>query len=1120
MSLPTDLRIKITSADGSIDRLVPQSKLFTPSWSIERYGGYGEFSLPTGLDYRTFTRVQQGDMVEVYFQGVRKYRGYVTERKRSNDNPRKLSLSAYGAAFWLRKVPVSKTYAFPAGATDVSVAFAQFCNDFLLGNVGPGGIQLAYSVQAETIGTTILNLDARYKSAGDVLDAIIGETGNLAVWGVDVDSEGYNRIYLRPFSDTTPPNNPDFVIFAPGINVEASEGPETIADVVNAVIVQGGAAKFPQLLHNGNFELPVYQNDGAGNMVLNGGFESGGFHVADDWTLANGASVESGKNQSPARAVAFEGSRYLELDHVSENAVQNGTGTWAAGHNYVFSCQMAKEVDQQSLSGHARLIIKDGTSAVVFDSGSVTMQPPGQDWEYFSIPFTFPTSGFTAGSGTFQITFNLDSITAFGGQQGGLIIDAVELQDVSVVYQDGWEIQATGDAVINSVNWVCQESYEGAYSLYVDGSTFADADARDVEIIPASGQVSNNYQNTNKVKVQTGQSLRFAGWFKSPSFPSIHPNFPALLLIFDWLDSSSNFLSQSRNEIAAPGGQITQWTYYELNATAPTNAVYCLPRAILRSTGSILMDALSIRDSQAPPMALLTTSVTNTNGTGTVASLIVYNMYQYTVFTTTTALSVGDTVLFTSGAASGKTGVVVNAPLVSGSYHVYINQKLTTGPSAGDSFSYTRNTGGTTTSATSGSTTAIGNYLPEGNLQFIISCDDPYLAQVWWPSQGNPSSAPPSTSTVSAPTTAVTLSAATPTSPTNLAAGTYTVGYTVTIGGIESTVGGTASITITEGQEILATVSSLPGGTTLVKYYVNPAYVPIGASSASKPYYFAAVAANGSQVTITTFLSVPSYFFSQMLYGVQCDTVSDTNIIDLTGAMSVADAVFRAKSQPVYRPTATLDGDTRAFWPGNSVSLQGTDGPSISGAMLPIVRIRQTHDGILKTTLELEREQPDISITLKKLFLQLLRSQGVAAGGASFGSAGSYNNPSNGGGGGSSSGNGIVVTDGTNTVNGTTKIKFLTGTVSNPSTGEADYTITLPNFADDENLDSAIGTSGFTLAHTPNPVGSLRLVAYDANGSGTELLKDVAYTLTGVAGTFVTSLDATDVKKLRAWYRY
>jgi hypothetical protein len=546
MSLPTDLRIKITSADGSIDRLVPQSKLFTPSWSIERYGGYGEFSLPTGLDYRTFTRVQQGDMVEVYFQGVRKYRGYVTERKRSNDNPRKLSLSAYGAAFWLRKVPVSKTYAFPAGATDVSVAFAQFCNDFLLGNVGPGGIQLAYSVQAETIGTTILNLDARYKSAGDVLDAIIGETGNLAVWGVDVDSEGYNRIYLRPFSDTTPPNNPDFVIFAPGINVEASEGPETIADVVNAVIVQGGAAKFPQLLHNGNFELPVYQNDGAGNMVLNGGFESGGFHVADDWTLANGASVESGKNQSPARAVAFEGSRYLELDHVSENAVQNGTGTWAAGHNYVFSCQMAKEVDQQSLSGHARLIIKDGTSAVVFDSGSVTMQPPGQDWEYFSIPFTFPTSGFTAGSGTFQITFNLDSITAFGGQQGGLIIDAVELQDVSVVYQDGWEIQATGDAVINSVNWVCQESYEGAYSLYVDGSTFADADARDVEIIPASGQVSNNYQNTNKVKVQTGQSLRFAGWFKSPSFPSIHPNFPALLLIFDWLDSSSNFLSQSR----------------------------------------------------------------------------------------------------------------------------------------------------------------------------------------------------------------------------------------------------------------------------------------------------------------------------------------------------------------------------------------------------------------------------------------------------------------------------------------------------------------------------------------------------------------------------------------------
>ncbi len=609
-----NFQIIITSADGTQRRRFPSKYWQAPSWGIERYGSYGDFNLPTSLAFSadSLPSIVLGDRVEFWYAGKRRYRGYISARTPSENEPETLVLSGYGASLALGKQRCTKRYAFSGLlGVDVSQAFAGLARDFLVGTNLPSGVPAVASVQALPIGLTLTNLDAWDKLASDVLATIVTATGNQAVWGVDVDPSGANRLFLRPM--TSPAAPADHVLPVPGRGLTAAEGEWQSADIVNDLLLYGGPPQFPQLLHNGDFELPVVSGEGLGNLVVNGSFETdhvgsndiggqdGSQNHSDSWTFNSGATTDSDILNTPARATAYSGHRFLVLEQ-GGTANQVVVANLIAGHNYTLSVRSAKQIDTQTATGHVQVSVNGSGGALT--SFSLPLTPSGQTWDYFSQTFAAP-----AGATSVSLTLACDSLSSVFGQPGGLCVDDVELYDASIVYQDGWQAQAFGSGAVNAVNWTYQdEVQDGGYSVYLDVSA-ADQDGQDAHLQPP---------DTTKITVQEGQAFRVGGWVKSPASTPNAP-FPAkLMLEMEWYKSDGSYDSKIQHVEtlgASVGGinRVGAWTYIEVTGTAPNGITGLNVYLTFRSSGVLLADSFSVRDENAPAMGAGDGSTTSVN---------------------------------------------------------------------------------------------------------------------------------------------------------------------------------------------------------------------------------------------------------------------------------------------------------------------------------------------------------------------------------------------------------------------------------------------------------------------------------------------------------------------------
>ena len=766
-------QIIISSPDGTQRRRFPSRYWQSPSWTIERYGFYADFSLLTSLAFSadSLPNILLGDRVEFWYLGQRRYRGYLSARTPSEDEPQKLILSGYGAALALGKQRCTKRYAFIGGGIDVSGAFAAVCRDFIVGTALPGGVPAVASVQAVPVGIPVTNLDGWDKLFADVAAGLVTASGNEATWGTDVDPSGANRVFLRPTAPLT--GQPTHVLPVPGKNIEAASGEVQSADIVNDLLLYGGPPQFPQLLHNGNFELPVVSGEGAGNLVQNGGFEynngisnqDGNQTHVDNWTLSGGASTDSDIINTPARATAYAGHRFLVLEPggAANNVV---TQPLIAGHNYTFSVRSAKEIDTQTAYGHALVSVMAGSQSLL--SFTVPLTPAGQAWDYFSQTFAAP-----AGATSVSITLACDGATHVFGQPGGLVCDDVELYDASIVYQDGYQTVAFGEAAFNTLNWVYQDEVrEGGYSVYLDVSA-KDQNGHDAHLQPPDG---------TKITVQAGQAVRFGGWVKSPANTPGAP-FPAkMLLELEWYkgDGSYDSTIQHVETLGTSVGGVSrvgQWTYIEVTGTAPNGISALQVLVTFRSSGVLLADSFSVRDSQAPAMA-----------------------------------------------------------------------------------------------AADGSTVQVSPYLPSGNLRFQVD--------------------------------------------------------------------------------------------------TNSGLLPAGSP------YAGSIAAWGRRAG---------------------PPVTVDSVLDQAGFLVYADSYFRSHALPLARPSLTIVNDARLYLPGETVKFAGRDGPLLSAAPLPIVRVRESfEDGLLKCAAELSTELPDQTGVEQMLIQQELAKYGP--GGTSAASYSDSSNKSSGGG--------------------------------------------------------------------------------------------------------------------------
>lgn len=584
MPLPRDQKIIVTSADGTRRRRLPAAQITDANARIERYGGYGQFQVNTAIPYKAdaLSTVVKGDRVEFYYQGTLRYRGYIEERLQTEGEPDTLSFTGYGMSFLAGQQLCPGRYAYAGVGKDIGDVFAEIVRDAnqsrsqsLPAAAGRQGLPIYGALQVLKVGMTTTFVDAYRKLFKDAAnDLVQSQAANLAIWGGDVDAFQNDRLYIRPVAPTTFPAM--HTLLVPSRQTEAAQAEDQAGDVKNRVLMTGGQPRFPQLVHNGGFDLPVVFQQGDSGLIADGDFEN------QSWSLGSGASYkDAGHNEGQP----FSGNWMVELDHAGESADKSGQFASApvAGDSYVFSVRAKKEVGLQVAGGSGWLHVQDANGNLLLNV-PLMVAPAGTAWDYFSQTFPMP-----AGAAKWAAHFQCDHIASYGGDQGGLLIDAVALEDASVIYQDGYQTAVYGSAQFLAVNWTYKDTcYDGLYCVYVNVSA-QDVDGQDAHLEPL---------NRARFNISVKQTLRGSFRYRSPVQATPGLALPKMRLHLDWYRGDGSYIGNSGVDVAAQAVSST-WQYLELVAAPPGDAASCCATVIFRTRGEALIDAISVQDAEA-----------------------------------------------------------------------------------------------------------------------------------------------------------------------------------------------------------------------------------------------------------------------------------------------------------------------------------------------------------------------------------------------------------------------------------------------------------------------------------------------------------------------------------------
>jgi hypothetical protein len=572
-------------------RWFPQGSLSRCEGQIERYGGYGTATFETTMPYAS-RDMQLFDIVDVFFNGVRQYRGVISALVPTNEEPPKLTIETYGKAFAARKLICLNNYAYPSGSLDVADAFSLIANDVPMAAKSAGGYSLFDVLDTETIGSNALyTMSAKNSLFGDVIDTLITSASNLCIWGADVDGSDNDRLYIRPVGQKT------HVIVFPGQRVESASAEQQAGDLINQVIIKGGAPTYGQYLTNGDFSNIVYEQDGAGNMLENGNFDVVSNSVASGWTFSSSAALKTSSGNS----------NFVELDTTRDWISQSRNYVFVAGNTYKLTFWTAQEIEAQSISAYVTLTLFNSSGAQIAEPINLTYEPSeGNIYICYSESFIAPI-----GAASFTVKFGLNSISSYMGNSGGLEIDNVMLFNASIVYQSDWTTEVNaGSNTVEAVNWNYPDSPVGGKCVMLD-----------MTASNASGQDSK-FTIATLFAIGTGPALRVSCWVKSPptSLNLPDPDLPIFFLELRCYNGSGNeiehyggnsqfptVVSGESSAMFTPSSMQTfsEWTYCEMLCTLNDNNISSADVNITyRSNGSLLVALFSVQNQAATSMGV------------------------------------------------------------------------------------------------------------------------------------------------------------------------------------------------------------------------------------------------------------------------------------------------------------------------------------------------------------------------------------------------------------------------------------------------------------------------------------------------------------------------------------
>ncbi|MCW3060591.1 MAG: hypothetical protein JWQ02_2412 [Capsulimonas sp.] len=585
----------LSGATGLRLQVNPDDFVDGTSWEDLESGGTGQINVALARAYDRALGVGGGDIVEIWARNedgteTLRARGIVTIPEPTLDLKEQHKLVAYGFMEDMNHVLLDKVLLIPGGA-DLNYFAGRIADDYAARRPG---LRFVRDIQATGISLERLALDKA--SARDAMDKLQEQAGRNIVWGWDIDPPtGLNRFYLRPRVTTVGHQ------FFAGKNVRVISSPLDYTNIVNAIQLKGGPAKYPQLITNPSFELPTLPSENNGNLLDDGSFERG---IA--WTFVGGAARHYAGDGASYYNSAHTDKWFVALTAASQEAWQECAVT-PATKQYQASLFVAAENGADLPSG--RLIVEGRASGgTVLETYTLPLAPPGVAWgggqgttilssDALTLSMTFQNASITKA----RVRIVADVAHIPGGN--GMLVDDVIFCESTAVGQYGWEIQYnnpsnTADKFV-AIDWACpaaaREGYYGVRAtVTTDSSSVSSTGLNDKpQICPYPGQ--DRGKQGYHFKPTPFQQLRCVAYVRmSPGLNTAAGS--AFVEYHEW-DGSGNGTQYQNAVFTIPNNGT--WVKLYKDVTAHNNAASAMTTVSFAVGGTYDVDYISCRDAAA-----------------------------------------------------------------------------------------------------------------------------------------------------------------------------------------------------------------------------------------------------------------------------------------------------------------------------------------------------------------------------------------------------------------------------------------------------------------------------------------------------------------------------------------
>ncbi len=557
--------------------MVPQQWIDSVDWEVSEKGGFQNGTINIKAQWQSLSFLGT-EHVDIWWNGIRVYRGFIYLHEPNLTIPEQFTITTYGLQEKLNGYIILKCLCY-GSAVDISQIFTDILNAYVLRtNRLPNLVVDCSAIPA--LGIMVQSFCAKNKSATQAFNQLMDVAPNQLVWGCDIDSNGKDRIYLRPRSTSVKYK------FAVGDRVQSLTFPRDVTQVVNIVNVTGGTVDQKNIAPNPSFEECQPSGALTSNLLSNSGFESVSGSNFTSWVRSYDPTPAGGFGRGGTMAVDFDN---------NPNAPEIVAQTVGYNPGTILSASIWVRGVIGSTGPPAQIVI----GIVVSDSGSTA----GHVFAFYSAPITIPydniyhnyifTMPYAPPDPTLanaQVMFICQSAPT-----NGYNIDDAALWS-SGVSASKWVIGTNSGAYYAQLNW--QRMNNGIINAY-DGDVCVQAQAT---ITGGGGSYAElTTATSNRVQVYAIQSYVLIVWFYA-----LTSNASVGIGVNQWQDSTHtgyNVFPQ-----VATAGQWTQASF-SFTPTGSTNGVDIVIR--LYDNNPVLIDAVGLYQGNTPPTDYYTADTYN-----------------------------------------------------------------------------------------------------------------------------------------------------------------------------------------------------------------------------------------------------------------------------------------------------------------------------------------------------------------------------------------------------------------------------------------------------------------------------------------------------------------------------